>query len=55
MKIQIPPWERSAFLRHLANFPKGIAFEHNDRVLGRGMAQAELQKMVPETAGGAGI
>lgn len=44
--------ERRALVRHLTDFPKTIAFEHNDRVLGRRVAQTELEKMLPELANG---
>jgi hypothetical protein len=50
MKVHISPWERGMLIRGLANFAKGIAFEHNNRVLGRRMEQAELKVMVPDLA-----
>jgi hypothetical protein len=48
MKVHVPPRECRAFVRYLPNFPKRIAFQHNNRVLRGGVAQAKFNEVIPE-------
>jgi hypothetical protein len=55
MKVHVPPRKGSAFVGYLTNFPKRIAFKHNNRVLSGGVAQAKFNKMIPELTDSCGV
>lgn len=52
MKIQSSPRKRRALIRHLADFPKTIAFEHDNRVLGRRVGEAKFDEVFPQLTRG---
>lgn len=52
MEIHVPPGKRRALIWHLANFIKAVALKHNHGMGRRGVAQAEVDVMLPQRAGG---
>jgi hypothetical protein len=55
MKVHVPPRKCGAFFRYPTNFPKRIAFQHNNGVLGGGVAQAKFNEMIPELTDSCGV
>jgi hypothetical protein len=51
MEIHISPGKCRALIWPLANFIKAVALKHNHGMGRRGVAQAEIDVMIPQRAG----